>query len=188
MRSNEQVFDEGMNRLVQGLSKMVDEPFGEKRGRDDSKFEDSMKHLILRLRKKQAFADTSDESIKNSMKHMALRLKKKEDWSLDGPETNAKRIENISRHLKLRLSKRYNGLLSFLEREATNQKNDAELSKVQEPKSVENEHVPLNSLYNEGLPGEQRAESDKHSVDAVERRSGLPFEMKYKMLGKRIGK
>ena len=188
IRSNEQVIDDGINRLVQGTSKMEEEPFGEKRGRGDSKFEDSMKHLILRLSKKQAFADPSDESIKDSMKHMALRLNKREDWSLDGPETNAKRIENISRHLKLRLSKRYNGLLSFLEREATNQKNDAELSKVQEPKSVENEHVPLNSLYNEGLPGEQRAASDKHSVDAVERRSGLPFEMKYKMLGKRIGK
>ena len=186
--SNEQVFDEGMNHLVQGPSNMVDDPFGEKRGRDDSKFEDSMKHLILRLSKKQAFADPSDESIKDSMKHMALRLNKREDWSLDGPETNAKRIENISRHLKLRLSKRYNGLLSFLEGEATNQQNDAELSKVQEPKYVEKEHGPLNSLYNEGLPSEQRAASDKYSVDAVERRSGLPFEMKYKMLGKRIGK
>ena len=222
IRSNEQVIADGINRLVQGPSKITDEPFGEKRGRDESKFEDSMKHLILRLSKKQAFADPSDESIKDSMKHMALRLNKREDWSLDGPETNAKRIENISRHLKLRLSKRYNGLLSFLEREATNQQNDAKLSKVQEPKSVGKEHDeevdregkqstveeedndqilqspflneypyiqrPLNSLYNEGLRGGQRAASDKYSVDAVERRSGPPFGMKYKILGKRIGK
>ena len=237
IRSNEQVFDDGMYRLVQGPSKKVEEPFGQKRGRADSKFEDSMKHLILRLSKKQAFTDPSDESIKDSMKHMALRLNKREDWSLDGPETNAKRIENISRHLKLRLSKRYNGLLSFLEREATNHQNEAKLSKVQEPKSVENEHGEdlinfislllnangnkldregtqstaegedndqilhslflneypdiqplLNSLYAEGLRGGKRAASDKYSVDAVERRNGFPLKMKYKILGKRIGK
>ena len=218
IRLNEQVFEEGMNRLVQSPSKMVQEPFGDKRGRADSKFDDSMKHLILRLSKKQAFAEPSDESIKDSMKHMALRLNKREDWSLDGPETNAKRIENISRHLKLRLSKRYISLLSFLLREAKNQQNDAKLSKVQEPKSVEKEHdediinfishLPNanrykvdgegkqstgeeednDQIFDEGLRGGQRAASDKYSADVVERRSGPPFEMKYKILGKRIGK